>query len=114
MRTPATRRRAGSGPPLGVVPGVAYRAGNLTLGPGDVLLLYTDGLTDAAAPRGERYGVRRPDDALLRHGSGGAEAVQAGVLGDLRCFLRGAQPHDDVALLLLERASRVAGANVTR
>jgi sigma-B regulation protein RsbU (phosphoserine phosphatase) len=68
---PRLRRRAGVGPveatgglPLAVLPDQTFVEGELTLTPGDALLLYTDGLLEGVNAAGEPFGVRRLDDAL--------------------------------------------------
>ena len=47
------------GPPLGLFPGQTYGSGSLTLEPGDLLLLYTDGITEAANPDDDEFGLDR-------------------------------------------------------
>ncbi len=47
------------GPPLGLLAGARYLAGEETLGPGDLLLLFTDGVVEAEDPAGREFGVDR-------------------------------------------------------
>ena len=50
---------AAQGPPLGLFPGHPYGSGALTLAPGDLVVLYTDGITEAANPDDEEFGLER-------------------------------------------------------
>jgi phosphoserine phosphatase RsbU/P len=89
------------GIPLGIDADQAYPEDVEALEPGDVLLLYTDGLSEARSPTGEMYGDARMDQALLDRVAASAEqgATAAGVLdtllADLRVFTDGAAAADD-------------------
>jgi serine phosphatase RsbU (regulator of sigma subunit) len=51
--------RGGEGIPLGIEPEYPYECGTLTIGPGDRVLLYSDGLSEQRAPTGEEFGTGR-------------------------------------------------------
>jgi serine phosphatase RsbU (regulator of sigma subunit) len=74
----------------------------VSLGPGDVLACYTDGLTDAR-DGGRAFGVGRLDAAVREAAPQGAEAVKRHVLAAFDRFLAGASTEDDVTLVVLER-----------
>lgn len=62
---------------LGVIPGLAYEAGQQTLQPGDLLLLYTDGVTEAADAADELFGEERLAQCLTGQGDCGlGEALE--------------------------------------
>lgn len=92
-----------SGLPLGVDPEAVYLQGKIELEPGDIVVYYSDGLTEAGDRRGEMFGCRRLDSALQETAHRGAEGVKAGVLARLQDFLAGKRPHDDLTLFVLER-----------
>ena len=93
-----------SGPPVGLIPEGSYEAPTLELDRDDLLVLYTDGITEASDPEDEEYGSerlakicrqRRQDDLQLL-----AEAIER----DLDAFTRGVPYADDRTLLLLRRS----------
>jgi phosphoserine phosphatase RsbU/P len=60
-----------SGPPLGVVDDQAYQAVTTHIDPGDVVVLFTDGVNEAMSPSGEMFGMRRLEQCVTT-ASGGA------------------------------------------
>ena len=72
------------------------------IGPGDRLLLYTDGITDAANVRHGRFGEERLA-ATARGGDATAGATVQGVIDEVLRFQGEADPADDLALLVLRR-----------
>jgi sigma-B regulation protein RsbU (phosphoserine phosphatase) len=85
---------------LGVEPGEEYRQSVIQLQPGDVLLLYTDGLPDARNFRGEAFGRQRIIDAFQRGGET-AEVVAQNVLWEMRKFVGMSKPTDDVTMIVV-------------
>jgi phosphoserine phosphatase RsbU/P len=90
------RLEGGTGPLVGVIADARYDDRRLDLGPGDSLLLYTDGVTEARRGR-EFYGDDRLRD---RVGVGGRppQAVVDDVLADVVAF-SGGMPRDDIAIV---------------
>ena len=86
---------------LGVLETPDLPVTTLELGPGDRLLLYTDGVTEGRRGR-EEYGERRLLDRAAAAPSGAGPLVAA-VLDDVLAFQRGV-PRDDIALLALTPA----------
>ncbi len=76
---------------------------SVTLQPGDLLLVYTDGITDARDERGRFFGVRRLRDALRANRSQPADEVIKAILETVQAFVGGAPPADDVTLLAVRR-----------
>jgi sigma-B regulation protein RsbU (phosphoserine phosphatase) len=92
---------AAVGIPLGVFDR-PYEETTTRVEPGDVLLFYSDGVTEARDPRGRMYGPDRLRE-LLRAAPGDAEAVGQVVLADVRAFAAGRPPGDDLTLVCLSR-----------
>lgn len=97
------RLRSG-GPPLGVFPTASYRPETVTLGGGDLLTIYTDGITEAADPTDAEFGEARLEQ-LLR-GSPGLPAAEIcrRVLEDVDVF-RGAAPQNDDMTVVVMRVT---------
>ena len=85
--------------PLGINPEQTYEESTIVLRPGDVLVLYTDGITEAANPAGELFGLERLDP-LLSHGSGQASQLLHQVLAAVDQFTAGQPAADDRTLLV--------------
>ena len=85
--------------PLGIDANVCYQDTVERLSPGDVLLLYTDGITEARSPTGELFGVQRLD-AVIAECSGGARDLVTMILNAVEDFTHGRAPTDDRTLLV--------------
>ena len=107
---PAVLRRDGAvdwletgGAPLGIFPDWLYHEGVVHLHPGDLMLAYTDGVTEAENPSGEMWGF----DGLLRAASAdrarSAEEMVHAVFAALDDFTRGEQADDATVLVLASR-----------
>ncbi|HVS03570.1 MAG TPA: SpoIIE family protein phosphatase [Thermoanaerobaculia bacterium] len=92
-----------NGLPLGLLPDAAYRQGDVVLAPGDLLLVYTDGVTEATNPDGEEFGIDRLVAVARRHAGSEIAAFSRGVEQELESFARGVPFADDRTLLLLRR-----------
>jgi serine phosphatase RsbU (regulator of sigma subunit) len=92
-----------TGVPLGVLPCVAYERRELTLAPGQLLLVYTDGITEAASPSGEEYGLERLVALCQRLVDEPLSLLAAAIEQDLETFVKGEPFADDRTLLILRR-----------
>lgn len=98
------RLAGASGPPLCVLDEFSYVAEESALAPGDVVLLFTDGLTEARNSAGELYGAERLLAAMQALPSGcTADSVVATLRDDMSNFVGAAEPADDLTLLSLQR-----------
>ena len=102
----AVRRIAdGDGPPLCAMDDFPYDGARLRMQPGEWLCIVTDGVTEAQRAGGELYGGRRAEDLLLRfrdaHAAADADAVVAALRADVHAFEAGAEPADDLTVLVL-------------
>lgn len=82
--------------------GVRYRAGSLTLQPGDKLFQYTDGVTEATDAGNNLYGMERLSEALNAHASESPQQICAAVRADIDAFVKEAPQFDDITMLCLE------------
>ncbi|HEV8335684.1 MAG TPA: SpoIIE family protein phosphatase [Candidatus Polarisedimenticolia bacterium] len=93
----------GSGPVLGVVPGVPYPAHETRMDVGDTLLLYSDGATESQNPAEEEFGEDRLISCLKQVTLTGSEAGLAKLEGSILGFCGLAPRYDDITLLLMRR-----------
>jgi sigma-B regulation protein RsbU (phosphoserine phosphatase) len=92
-----------TGMPVGLLPCRAYEAGAFVLGAGDLLLLYTDGVTEADNPAGEEFGLDRTIECVKRHRTAAPEELLDHLFASIDAFVAGAQQHDDITALVLQR-----------
>ena len=87
------------GLPLGVIEGTEYDETTVELRPGDQLILYTDGITEANNPEGKMFGVERLDQAI-EHCHLSAGGLIEEVLKALEAFTAGEPASDDRTMLV--------------
>jgi sigma-B regulation protein RsbU (phosphoserine phosphatase) len=97
---------------VGMLEGMPYAEGTCSLGPGDRLLLYTDGVTEGESPSGEMYGEDRllADFQALPSGLTAPAMVDA-LLAAHERFLAGREPGDDVTVMVVVRNPSSDAAN---
>jgi len=88
-------------PPLGMLDGLKFREYDQPLGPGDGLMLYTDGVTEAFDPDETEYGDDRLRALLDGRHDEQPDEVLACVFADVEVFVRGAPQADDITCLSL-------------
>ncbi len=89
------------GIPLGIAPRQSYPTAQVQLRPGDQLVLYTDGITEAYDSKGNMFGLSRLDKVLENCSVGASDLLRA-VLDALEDFAASAPAHDDRTLLVLK------------
>lgn len=90
--------------PLGILSDVEYTEASVQLKAGQTLLLYTDGITEAAGPAGKMFGLEGLDRALANC-SGDPDCIISTVHGVLRAHEAGRRPNDDQTLLAAQVGS---------
>ena len=91
------------GVPLGLLPGQSYSSGSLTMRPGDLLVLYTDGYTEASNAEEEEFGLDRLVAAAREARGMPVAEAQAHIDAAVSAFV-GTEPFaDDRTLVLLRR-----------
>ena len=106
---PIIRRASGeidllgaTGMVVGILPTARYEQASVTLGEGDVLTLYSDGVTEAEDPSGEPFGEMRLAECVGRLRDQTAQEVAVGVAAELDRFAPG-EPSDDRTLVICQR-----------
>jgi phosphoserine phosphatase RsbU/P len=87
--------------PVGLIAEAEYTSASLQLEPGDTLVLFSDGVTEAQNPDHDLFEVSGLSDALAGQDGVPVEAVQQVILGAVQKFTRGAPQSDDLTLLVV-------------
>ncbi len=95
-----------NGVALGIMPDLEYREDIATLNPGDTLILYTDGVSEAMNADGEEFGVERLQQVFVDRPPTGARMANEAVLQAVADFAGGTPQSDDVTCLVLYRLPR--------
>lgn len=88
--------------PVGLVAGASFLLENRDLAPGDRIVLYTDGVTEAQNDAGEFFGRRRLRDAVQRAGAASCSELHAAIQSAIVEFTAGAEQADDLTLVVVE------------
>jgi serine phosphatase RsbU (regulator of sigma subunit) len=91
---------------LGVVPEASYVSGSFELGAGDVLMIYSDGVTESLNNDGEEFGFARLEQQLRRAKDSSADTMLFSVLGAVQDFAATRSLMDDMSLVIVKRDSR--------
>ena len=88
---------------IGVMPGIEYEEGTVSLGTGDDLVLYTDGVTEAMNGDEEMFGEERLEELLVAHRHKSARDIEEHVYTEIRDFAAGAAQADDLTMVVVKR-----------
>jgi serine phosphatase RsbU (regulator of sigma subunit) len=102
---------ASGGLPLGIMPNADFREGRTKLFPGDVLVIYSDGVSEATNPSGEEFGPTRLYEVVARNLDASAGGIRDRIESALTKFCQGTPAADDITLVIVKRqaeASEVA------
>jgi len=91
------------GLPVGMLPQAGYTTGEMALGSGDLVCLYSDGITEAATPEGEEFGMRRLRELLVREREHPLPEIRSRLEAVLEDFVQDEPQADDETLVLLRR-----------
>ena len=93
--------------PLGLMPGMGYEEGEVSLREGDSVLFYSDGLVEAHDPKGEMFGFPRLRALIAKHGE--ERALGEFLMEELYTFVgEGWEQEDDITLLTLRRSASLS------
>ena len=91
-----------TGPLVGVFPQAQFEIQSVEIEPGDTLVAFTDGVTEARNPKDEFFGRERLYALMARHVSTAADLLD-GIQASVQEHTDGAEPSDDIALLAVRR-----------
>jgi phosphoserine phosphatase RsbU/P len=99
-----TMEQLGSGGlPLGIMPDFDYREGRTQLQAGDVLVAYSDGVTEQTNPKGEEFGTVRLQEVVAQNIECSAAGIRDKIESALSAFAQGTPAVDDITLLIVKR-----------
>ncbi|MGI9104709.1 MAG: SpoIIE family protein phosphatase [Pyrinomonadaceae bacterium] len=99
---------AAGGIPLGIMADALYREGRTQLQPGDVLVIYSDGVSETTNAAGEEFGPVRLYNVVARHLEATAAAIRDKIEADLTRFAQGTPANDDITLVIVKRQAEGA------
>jgi serine phosphatase RsbU (regulator of sigma subunit) len=103
IRKNGVERLGASSYPLGMLPGTAYEESTVFVEPGDVIVTYSDGLTEAQNAAGDEFGLERVEAMLSKLRASGPDAIGTGILEEVDRFLGNARATDDLSLVVIVR-----------
>ena len=80
-----------------------YKELSLQLEPGDTLVMFTDGVTEAMNPEGEEFGTGRLQTTLGGLVGKSSQQIIGGVRDAIKDFADGAEQSDDITMLVVKR-----------
>jgi sigma-B regulation protein RsbU (phosphoserine phosphatase) len=95
----------GRGIVLGILPGIGSEEREVQIAPGDLLVLYTDGVTEAADADDRLFGVKRLREIVTSFRSAAAQEVLIAILDAVRSYADRAPAADDLTLVVLKRGA---------
>ena len=101
-----------TGMPLGLMPDATYSVSETTMGAGDTLVLYTDGITEAANTDEEMFERERLVEVCREHRGEPPEELAGSIHSAVDAFVDGQPYHDDRTLIILRRIDRPGSSPV--
>jgi len=89
--------------PLGILPSAEYEVGEALLAPGEVLVVYSDGVSEANNLKEEEFGLERLSEVVRRNLSASASGLRDKVESALSSFTQTAPANDDITLVIAKR-----------
>ncbi len=88
---------------LGLFESACFESRAFHLDQGDILVVYSDGLTDAETPTGEMFGEKRLLEIIQREGPTGSDAIEQSILKGIQDFTQGMPQTDDITFVIVEK-----------
>jgi phosphoserine phosphatase RsbU/P len=101
---------AAGGLPLGIMSDAEFREGRTQLRPGDVLVIYSDGVSEAVNPSGEEFGPTRLYEVVARNLDASASGIRDRIESAVTKFCQGTPAADDITLVIVKRNAEAAAA----
>jgi serine phosphatase RsbU (regulator of sigma subunit) len=95
------RRLERGGPIVGLFEGASYEEETISLAPGDWLIVFSDGVSEALSADGDEYGEGRIISFVQQHAAMDPPRLLEAIFSDVREFARGAAQNDDITAMVL-------------
>lgn len=95
-----------TGSALGITKETIWTQSEVRLYPGDVFLMYTDGVTEACNPSGEFVGLERLIQCVHPHLHNNTDEIKTKIENELKIFLSHQPPQDDLTLMVVKRLTK--------
>jgi sigma-B regulation protein RsbU (phosphoserine phosphatase) len=105
---------AAGGLPLGIRQDAEYREGRTQLQPSDVLVIYSDGVSEATSPQGEEFGTDRLYEVVARNLDASAAGIRDRIEAALTKWAQGTPAGDDITLVIVKRQPAGLSLSSTR
>jgi sigma-B regulation protein RsbU (phosphoserine phosphatase) len=99
----AIERLEATNVPFGIAPSTDYEFKSVSIGRGDTLVIFSDGVVEAVNDREEEYGEHRFRDVLIRLRGADAQNLLDAVFFDVDRYVGQARQHDDLTCMVLRR-----------
>jgi sigma-B regulation protein RsbU (phosphoserine phosphatase) len=96
------RRLEAGGPPVGLFELSQYAEGTVTMEPGDCLVIFSDGVSEAVSSEGAEFGDARIIDCARLHARSEPQQILKELFAGVRAFAVGAAQNDDVTALVVK------------
>ena len=113
VHSAGTVEQLGSGGlPLGIKADATFREGRTQLQTGDVLVIYSDGVSEAVSPSGEEFGTTRLHDVISHNMDASAAGIRDRIEAALTKWSQGTPASDDITLVIVKRQAESASVAV--
>jgi phosphoserine phosphatase RsbU/P len=91
-----------TGPALGIMDDVLYTEQTTTINPGDVMVMYTDGVTESVNRNNEEFGVERLESIVHEHRCSSAEEIRDAIIREVNVYTDGQDQFDDITIIIMK------------
>ncbi len=88
---------------LGIMDEIDYDEHQATLEPGDTLVLYTDGITEAMNTSSDLYGIARLEESIRAAAGSNAQDMIGAIIADVKAYIGDTPQADDLTLVTVKR-----------
>lgn len=82
---------------------IEFETGQVILGKDDIVILYTDGVTEAVNKENEEFGVERLEKSILNNAKESSEKIMQSIHKEIEVFAKGLHQYDDITLIALKK-----------